>query len=60
MPKYYGDMKGMGKPPEGLVMKDYPKVPIGCKEGYRDGMEGIDVLAKQNNKQINKKPGGRY
>jgi hypothetical protein len=61
--KYHGEkkaMKGMGKPPGEVVMKDYPKEPIGCGEGYNDSREGIDMLAKSNHKQINKKPGGRY
>lgn len=58
--KYHGEKKGMGRPPEKLVMKDYPKAVFGCAEKYNDSLEGIDMLAKSNKKQINKKPGGRY
>jgi len=63
MKKYHGDkkeMKGMGKPPEKLIMKDYPKASYGGPEKYNDSREGIDMLAKDDNKQMNKKPGGRF
>jgi len=65
MAKYYGDKKskmapkGMGKPPEQLVMKDYPKAVYNGPEDYNDTREGIDMLAKDNHKQMMKKRGGR-
>lgn len=52
--------KGMGKPPSELIMKDYPKADYGSAERYNDTREGIDMLAKDNHKQMMKKPGGRY
>lgn len=59
--KYHGVGKsGMGKPPEQLVMRDYPKAVYGSAERYNDSREGLDMLAKDNHKQMMKKPGGRH
>ena len=64
--KYYGGgkggmgMKGMGKPPEGLVMKDYPKANYEGPMGVRDNLEGLDMLSKSAGKKIKANPGGRF
>ena len=63
--KFYGAdddkmYKGYANMPEEKVMKEYPKVPYGCAEKVNDRIDGIDMLAKDNHKQIMKKPGGRH
>lgn len=68
MAKYYGEKKskmapmskGFANLPEEKVMKEYPKASYGAREDYNDTREGIDMLARDNAKQMNKKPGGRY
>lgn len=66
MPKKFYDgegekyNKGFANMPEEKVMKPYPKSKFGAAEQVRDGIEGIDMLADDANRQIMKKPGGRY
>ncbi len=68
MAKYYGNdkskmapmSKGHSNMPKELVMKEYPKAEYGGPMGVNDTREGIDMLAKDNNRQMMKKPGGRY
>ncbi len=67
MAKYYDnkskmapESKGFANLPSEKVMKEYPKAEYSSLEGYNDTREGIDMLAKDNHKQMMKKPGGRY
>ena len=68
MAKYYGDKKssmapkskGFANLPAEKVMKEYPKAEYGGPEDYNDSREGIDMLSKDNHKQMMKKRGGRY
>lgn len=55
MAKFYGKKgKSMGKLPDQVIMKDYPKSPYGLKGGYGDTMEYIDSVASQNSAKLNK------
>ena len=62
--KYHGEQKFKGKGfanmPEEKVMKEYPKAEYGGPEDYKDNINGIDMLAKDNHKQMMKHKGGRY
>jgi hypothetical protein len=60
--KYHGDKmsKGFANMPREVVMKEYPKAEYGGPEKYNDSREGIDMLAKDNHRQMMKKPGGRH
>jgi len=49
-----------GKPPEKLVMKDYPKASYGGPEDYNDSREGLDMLSKDAHKKMMKGGGGRF
>ena len=51
--------KGFANMPSELVMREYPKAAYGSAERYNDPREGIDMLAKDNHKQMMKDPGGR-
>ena len=57
-PKKMVTSNGRAGLPAELVMRDYPDAAYGLS-GYNDSREGIDMLAKNNNKQILKDPGGR-
>lgn len=45
--------------PQEKMMKDYPKAEYGIN-GYNDTREGIDMLAKDNHKQLQKQKVPRY
>jgi len=57
MAKYHGEKmggKGFANMPSEKVMKEYPKAQYSGPEGYNDSREGIDMLAKDNAKQMGK------